>query len=54
MGLNEDQVESFIENIIIYCIKHGLTDEEFLNIVNKVCALSDKPLDQLPNHIIQE
>jgi transcriptional regulator with XRE-family HTH domain len=54
MGLNEDQVESFIENIIIYCFKHRLTGEEFLNIVNKVCALSDKPLDQLPNHIIQE
>ena len=54
MGLNEDQVESFIENIIIYCFKHGLIGEEFLNIVNKVCSLSDKPgtpVDQLPNHI---
>jgi hypothetical protein len=39
MGLNEDQVESFIENIIIYCFKHGLTAEKFLNIVNKVCVL---------------
>ena len=57
MGLNEDQVESFIENIIIYCFKHGLTGEEFLNIVNKACALSDNlgmPLDELPNYIIQE
>ncbi len=57
MDLNEDQVESFIENIIIYCFKHGLTGEKFLNIVNKVCTLSDNlglPLDQLPNHIIQE
>jgi hypothetical protein len=42
MGLNEDQIESFIENIIIYCFKHGLTGEKFLNIVNKVCALSDR------------
>jgi transcriptional regulator with XRE-family HTH domain len=57
MGLNEDQVELFIENIIIYCFKHGLTGGKFLTIVNKVCALSDRlemPLDQLPNHIIQE
>jgi hypothetical protein len=29
-GLNEDQVESCIENIIIYCFKHGLTGEDFL------------------------
>jgi transcriptional regulator with XRE-family HTH domain len=57
MGLNEDRIESFIENIIIYCFKHGLTDEEFLNIVNKVFALSENlgmPLDQLPNHIMQQ
>jgi hypothetical protein len=57
MGLNEDQVELFIENIIIYYFKHGLTGEEFLNIVNKVCPLSDNlemPLDQLPNHIMQQ
>jgi hypothetical protein len=37
MALNDDQVESIIENIIIYCFKHGLTGEQFLNIVNKVC-----------------
>jgi transcriptional regulator with XRE-family HTH domain len=57
MGLNEDRIESFIENIIIYSFKRGLTAEKFLNIVNKVCALSDNlgmPLDQLPNHIMQQ
>jgi hypothetical protein len=57
MGLNEDQVETLIENINIHCFKHGLTGEEFLNIVNNVCALLDNlgmPLDQLPNHIMQE
>jgi hypothetical protein len=57
MNLNEDQLETLIENINIHCFKHGLTGEEFLNIVNKVCALLDKigmPLDQLPNHIMQE
>jgi hypothetical protein len=57
MGLNEEQVESFIEKIIIYCFKHGLTGEEFLNIVNKLCALSDKfgiSLDHLLNYITQQ
>src|SRR5215213_11750385 len=57
MGLNEDQVEAFIEKIIIYCFKHDLTGEEFLNIVNKLCALSDKfrmPLDDLLIYITQQ
>ena len=56
-GLNEDQIESLIENINIHCFKHGFTNEEFLNIVNNVCALLDNlemPLDQLPNHIMQQ
>jgi transcriptional regulator with XRE-family HTH domain len=56
-GLNEDQIESLIENINTYCFKRGLTIEEFVNIVNKIVALSQKlgmPVDQLPNHIIQE
>src|SRR5215208_774493 len=57
MGLNEDQVEAFIEKIIIYCFKHDLTGDEFLNIVNKLCALSDKfrmPLDDLLIYITQQ
>src|SRR5215208_2395953 len=32
MGLNEDQIESLIENINTYCFKRGLTIEEFVNI----------------------
>ena len=57
MALNEDQIEAFIENVIIYCFKRGLTAEEFLNIVNKVRALSKNlgmPVDQLPNYIMQQ
>jgi hypothetical protein len=57
MGSNEYQVETLIENINIHCFKHGLKGEEFLNIVNNVCALLDNlgmPLDELPNHIIQQ
>ena len=57
MDLKEDQIESFIENINIYCFKRGMKAEEFLNIIDKVVALSQKlgmPLDQLPNYLIQK
>jgi transcriptional regulator with XRE-family HTH domain len=57
MDLSEDQVESLIENINIHCFKRGLKAEEFINIVNKSVALSQKlgmPVDQLPNYIIQK
>jgi transcriptional regulator with XRE-family HTH domain len=57
MGLNEDQVETLIDNGNIHCFKHGLTGEKYFNIVDKVCALTDNlemPLDELPNHIMQQ
>jgi hypothetical protein len=57
MGLNEDQVETLIDNGNIHCFKRGLTDEKYFNIVDKVCALTDNlemPLDELPNHIMQQ
>jgi transcriptional regulator with XRE-family HTH domain len=57
MGLNEDQIDSLIDNGNIHCFKRGLTGEEYFNIVDKVCALTDNlemPLDELPNHITQQ
>jgi len=57
MGLNEDQVETLIDNGNIHCFKRGLTGEKYFNIVDKVCALRDNlemPLDELPNHIMQQ
>ena len=57
MGLNEDQIDSLIENINTHCYKRGLTAEEFVNTVNKVSALSENigmPVDQLPNYITQQ
>jgi hypothetical protein len=57
MGLNEDQIDSLIDNGNTHCYKRGLTDEQYFNNVDKVCALSDNlemPLDQLPDHIMQE
>jgi hypothetical protein len=57
MGINEDQIETLIENVNIHCFKRGLSAEKFVNTINKVSALSDRlemPLDQLPNYITQQ
>jgi transcriptional regulator with XRE-family HTH domain len=57
MGINEDHIESLIENINIHCFKRGLTAEEFINTINKVSASSENlgmPVDQLPNYITQQ
>ena len=53
MSLNEDQIDSLIDNGNIHCFKRGLSAEEFVNTINKVSALSESigmPLDQLPNY----
>jgi transcriptional regulator with XRE-family HTH domain len=57
MGINEDHIESLIENINIHCFKRGLTAEEFVNTINRVSASSENlgmPVDQLSRYIIQE
>jgi L-fucose isomerase-like protein len=57
MDLNEDHIESFIENINIHCFKHGLAAEEFINIINNVSALSKNlgmPVQQLHRYILQK
>ena len=57
MDLSEDQVESLIENINIHCFKRGLRAKEFVNIVSKSVALSQKlgmPVDQLPDYILEQ
>ena len=54
MDLSEDLVESFIENINIHCFKRRLIAGEFINIINKVSALSKNlgiPVEQLPDYI---
>jgi transcriptional regulator with XRE-family HTH domain len=57
MGLNEDQIDSLIDNGNIHCFKRGLTGEEYFNNVDKVCALSDNlemSLDEMPSYIVQQ
>lgn len=54
MNLNEDHIESFIENINIHCFKRGLKAEDFVNIIDKTVALSQNlgmPVDQMANYI---
>ena len=36
-GLNEEQIESFMENVDVQCFQHDLKPEEFINTINKVC-----------------
>jgi len=57
MDLSEDLVESFIENINIHCFKRRLIAGEFINIINKVSALSKNlgiPVEHLPDYIEQK
>jgi chromosome segregation ATPase len=57
MGVNEDRIDSLIDNANTHCFKRGLTGEEYFNNVDEVYALSDNlqmPLDELPNYIIKE
>ena len=57
MDLSEDQIESLIETCNIHCFKRSLKAEEFVNIINKVVALSQSlgiPVEQLPHYITQE
>jgi hypothetical protein len=56
-GLNEEQIDSLIENIDVHCLKHGLKPEEFVNTIDNVSALSNSlsvPLDKIPSYITQE
>jgi hypothetical protein len=55
-GLNEEQIDSLIENIDVHCLKRGLKPEEFVNTIDDVSALSDSlsvPVDKMPTYINQ-
>ena len=56
-GLNEEQIESLIEYVEVYCFCHDLKPEEFINTINKVSVLSDNlgiPIDEIAEYIRQE
>ncbi|HJT49302.1 MAG TPA: hypothetical protein VJ729_14050 [Nitrososphaeraceae archaeon] len=55
IGLNdEEKVESFLENLDIYCFKSGLKDVEFIDKINQISCLLrnlEIDLDHLPSYI---
>jgi hypothetical protein len=56
-GLNEEQIESFIEDVDVHCFRSGLKPEEFVNTISKVSVLSDSlaiSVDGLSEYMIQE
>jgi hypothetical protein len=55
-GLNEEQIDSLIENIDVHCLKRGLKPEEFVNTIDNVSTLSNSlsvPVDKMPTYISQ-
>jgi hypothetical protein len=56
-GLNEEQIESFVENMYVECFKRDLKSEEFIDIINKICIISEQlgiPVGEMPEYMIQE
>jgi hypothetical protein len=55
--LNEEQIESLIENVDVHCFRRGVKPEELINTINKISVLSDNlgiPIDEIPEYIRQE
>ncbi|HEY7227442.1 MAG TPA: hypothetical protein VH481_04890 [Nitrososphaeraceae archaeon] len=56
-GLNEEQIESFIEKIEIHCFKRSLDVNEFINLIFKISIISnnlDVSIDNLPEYVLQK
>jgi len=56
-GLNEEQIESFIEKLEIHCFKRSLDVGEFINLIFKISNISNNlnvPIDNLPEYISQK
>jgi hypothetical protein len=54
IGLNDEQLEDFVRPLEVHCFKRGLTPEKFMNLVEKISALSDNlgiPVEELPERI---
>lgn len=56
-GLNEEQIESFIEKVEIHCFKRGLNVGEFINLIFTISNISnnlDVPINNLPEFVSQK
>jgi hypothetical protein len=55
--LNEEQVESLIEDMDVHCFKRGMNAEEFINTIHNVSGLSrnlEIPVEKLVDHLRQQ
>jgi hypothetical protein len=56
-GLNEEQIESFIEKIEVHCFKRSLKVDEFINLISSISDISDNldvTIDSLPEYVSQQ
>lgn len=58
-GSNEEQIESFVDNIDIHCFKHGLKPKEFIDTIDNISSLSSSlaipvPVPKLAENINQQ
>jgi hypothetical protein len=56
-GLNEEQIELFIEKIEVHCFKRSQDVGEFINLIFKISNISNNlnvPVDNLPEFISQK
>jgi glutaredoxin 2 len=54
LGMDQNQVEVFLDNVAEHCFKKGMTTEQFINNVNEVTRVSNNievPIDELQNLI---
>ena len=56
-GLNEEQMESFIEKIEVHCFKRSLKVDEFINFISNISDISNNlnmAIDSLPEYVSQQ
>jgi iron uptake system EfeUOB component EfeO/EfeM len=56
-GLNEEQMESFIEKIEVHCLKRSLKADEFINLISNKSDISNNlnmAIDSLPEYVSQQ
>ena len=56
-GLNEEQMESFIEKIEVHCFKRSLKVDEFINLISNISDISNNlnmAIDSLPEYVSQQ
>jgi chromosome segregation ATPase len=56
-GINEDQIESIIQDFAAYCLRHNVSYDTVIQSGREALYLEEKfgiPVERIPEHIIQE